>query len=298
MTDRHVEADVWLAEIAQGFLVRHLAVEHILDRTGNRAGDVLVLDVGTDVRRPVALAVAAAFGVAGRAVIDFVGRNVQTIASLDLCAFGHQLVSVDRQAAAALHACGLRGGFAAAVLRGAVGKIDATAGAVEATGVVETAAGAGGVGGRCVAVLFGQQRHIVAAQRGFARDGFDLTALDRQIAAGLHLHAGAAEAGALLGDVVARDGLLLVFVMHAGAVLLRRLLVGVGVETTGFAGRAAVVGVLRGMHVHIPRGVRRQRTAGLDCGTGNVDVLGTLELEVAVGNQLAAHRGAVLGVLP
>ncbi|MNO02162.1 hypothetical protein D3C81_2224840 [compost metagenome] len=49
------------------------------------------------------------------------------------------------------------------------------------------------------------------------------------------------------------------------------------------SGVAAVTGVLRGLHLHIPRRFRAQVARGLDRGASYFNVLGTLELEVAVG---------------
>ncbi|VVN48573.1 hypothetical protein PS681_06091 [Pseudomonas fluorescens] len=298
MTDCNVDSDIRLTEIGQRVLVRHLAVEHVFDCARDRPGDVLVLDVGADVRRPVALGVRAAFAVAGRAIVDLVGGDVQTVASLELRTFSGEFVGIDGQATAALHTGGLCGGFAGRILRRAVGEIDATASTVEAAGVVETTAGAGGVGGGFVVVCFSQQRHVFTAQRRVASSGFHLRAFERHVTARLHLHTAAAEAGALLSDVVASDGLLFVLVVNPGAILLRRLLFGVGIEATGLRDVSAVVSVLRRMHIDVTRRVGRQRAVSLDRRARHFDILGAFELEVAVGHQFAAHGAAVFAVLP
>src|SRR5471032_2650943 len=300
VTDSHVDADIRLTEIGQRVLVRHLAVQHVLDRPGDGSGDVFVFDVSANIRRPVALVMSAAVGVACSAIVDLARRDIQTFAGIKMRALGGELSGIDVQVAAALDAGGLRRGFAGGVLRGVVGEIDTTSGAVEAAGVVETAAGAGFIGRSAVAVLLGQQRDVFAGQGRVTVGGFNLGALEHQVAARRQLHVAAAEAGALLLDVVAGHGLLLVFVMHTGAVLagVRGVFLGVGVEATGLGGFAAVAGVLRRMYVHIPRRINAQGAIGLDRRAGHFNVLGALELEVAVGGQLAAHRGAVLGVLP
>ncbi len=300
VADVHVQPDVGLFQGIEYSRLMELALGHALDGLLDRPGDALVFDVGADIHCPVVILVVAGFAVAGGLVHHLAGVDLQGTASLDLGPFGGQAVAgVDGQVAAGADVAGLRGALAAAVLAAVVRHFYAVAGPVQAAGVIEAAAGGGAVAVLLGCVVRGQQLHMLAAQAGIAGRGRKVAALHLEIFAGSDRQGAAGEAGGLLPGAVAAVVALLILVAHPGPVLAgaRCIFLGVGVEAALLGAAAVVLGVFGGRDLDRALGAGVQCPCCGDLGAADGQVLGALQLEVAVRAQLAADRGAALVLL-